>query len=138
VIPGFGGRVLHAVDLQHVVLVVVLWMFLTASSLAVVLWFAVGLPEDYFEAESRGRTGWSLRRVARNLAGVVLILVGAALSIPGVPGQGVLTVLVGLFLVDFPQRQRLERTLVNRPGVLPMLNRLRTRFGRPPLRPPRR
>jgi hypothetical protein len=138
VIPGLGGRVLHAVDLQHVVLVVLVWVFLTASSLVVVIWFALGLPEDYFEAESRGRAGWTLRRVGRNLAGVVLILVGGALSIPGVPGQGVLTVLVGLFLVDFPRRQRLERTLASRPGVLPTLNRLRTRFGRPPLRPPRR
>jgi len=66
----------------------------------------------------------------------VLIVVGAALSIPGVPGQGVLTILVGLFLVDFPRRQQLERALARRAGVLPALNRLRARFGRAPLRPP--
>jgi hypothetical protein len=59
------------------------------------------------------------------------------LSIPGIPGQGVLTMLVGVLLLDFPQRQRLERALLGRPGVLPALNRLRARFGRPPLRPPR-
>jgi hypothetical protein len=72
----------------------------------------------------------------RNAVGVVLVAVGAALSVPGVPGQGVLTILVGLFLVDFPRRQRLERALARRPGVLPALNRLRARFGHPPLRPP--
>jgi hypothetical protein len=53
-----------------------------------------------------------------------------------VPGQGVLTMLAGVFLVDFPQRRRLERALIRRPSVLPQLNRLRARFGRPPLHPP--
>jgi hypothetical protein len=66
----------------------------------------------------------------------MLIVVGAVLSIPGVPGQGVLTIVVGLFLVDFPRRQKLERALARRPGVLPALNRLRVRFGRAPLQPP--
>jgi hypothetical protein len=44
--------------------------------------------------------------------------------------------LVGVLLVDFPRRRRLEQALLRRPGVLPSLNRLRARFGRPPLRPP--
>jgi len=48
----------------------------------------------------------------------------------------VLTILVGLFLVDFPRRQQLERALARRAGVLPALNRLRARFNRAPLRPP--
>ena len=96
----------------------------------------VTLPEDYFERPPAARTLWTARRIVRNVVGVVLVVVGAALSVPGVPGQGVLTILVGLFLVDFPRRRQLERALVGRPGVLPALNRLRTRFKRRPLRPP--
>ncbi len=123
-------------DLRHVVLAGSIWALLTAGSLAVVLRVVLALPADYFTAEPPARAAWTLGRVGRNVAGLGLILVGVVLSIPGVPGQGVLTILAGVFLVDFPRRQRLERALAQRPGVLLALNRLRARFGRPPLRPP--
>jgi hypothetical protein len=132
-----GARPPHIIDPQHLVLAVAVWAVLTAGSLAIVLWFALSLPVNYFEADPPKRARWTLRRIGRNVAGIVLVLVGALMSVPGVPGQGLLTMLVGIFLVDFPQRARLERALARRPGVLPSLNRLRERFGRPPLRPPR-
>lgn len=112
------------------------WTLLTLGSIGIVLRIVLGLPEDYFEADASPRVAWTLWRVLRNAAGVVLVAVGAVLSIPGVPGQGVLTILVGLFLVDFPRRQQLERALARRPAVLESLNRLRARFARAPLRPP--
>jgi hypothetical protein len=132
-----GDRLFDAIGVEHVLLVGGTWLLLNVASLALVLRVTLALPDDYFEADAPVRTRWTIGRVGRNLAGVVLILVGAALSIPGVPGQGLLTVLAGVLLVDFPGRQRLERLLVGRRGVLLALNRLRARFGRPPLRPPR-
>jgi hypothetical protein len=141
---GDGGRrpaarvvsLLGWIEWQHLVAAALLWVVLTAGSLAVVLRIALSLPEDYFEAvQARGPSGIP-QRVVRNAVGCVLIAVGAALSIPGVPGQGLLTILVGLFFVDFPRRRQLERALARRPGVLAALNRLRARFGRPPLRRP--
>lgn len=128
---------LEAVELEHVLLAVGVWILLTAGSLAVVLRVVLALPPDYFEVAPPQRGRWTLVRVGRNVAGLVLIVVGAALSIPGVPGQGLLTLLVGVLLVDFPGRRRLERALVSRPGLLAGLNLLRARFGRPPLRSPR-
>jgi hypothetical protein len=71
--------------------------------------------------------------IAKNLLGVLLVLVGLGLSLPGIPGQGLLTVLVGIVLLDFPGKRRLERTIVGRRRVLAALNRLRARFHRPPL-----
>ena len=126
------------VDLSDVAFGAAVWVALTAGSLALVLRITLALPEDYFErpAVPRGAS-WTLARIGRNVGGLLLIAVGAVLSIPGIPGQGVLTMLVGVLLLDFPQRQRLERALLGRPGVLPTLNRLRARFGRRPLRPPR-
>ena len=129
-------RVPSWIEWEHVALAALVWVLLTAGSLAIVLWIALALPEDYFEVDQPPLTSWTAARLARNGTGIVLILVGAVLSIPGVPGQGVLTILVGLLLVDFPSRQRLERALARRPGVLPALNRLRVRFDRAPLRPP--
>ena len=129
-------RVPSLIAWEHLALAALVWALLTAGSLAVVLRIVLALPEDYFEVDQPPLTSWTASRVARNGAGMVLIAVGAALSIPGVPGQGVLTILVGLFLVDFPRRQQLERALARRAGVLPALNRLRARFNRAPLRPP--
>jgi hypothetical protein len=129
--------VLSWVEWQHLVVAGLLWVVLTAGSLAVVLRIALSLPEDYFEAE-QGPPSWTLRRLVRNAVGLVLVVVGAALSVPGVPGQGLLTMLVGLAFVDFPRRRQLERALARRPGVLAGLNRLRARFGRAPLRQPPR
>ena len=125
------------IDVQHVVLAAAVWVLLTAGSLAVVLRVVLALPADYFETDVPARLAWTARRVARNLAGLVLIAVGALLALPGIPGQGVLTMVVGVLLVDFPRRQQLLRGLLRRRGVLPALNRLRSRFGRPPFRPPR-
>jgi hypothetical protein len=121
---------------EHVALVVLVWTLLTAGSLAIVLRIVLALPADYFEVDQAPRTRWTVSRLARNLIGVLLIGLGTILAIPGVPGQGVLTILVGLFLVDFPRRRELEQALARRPGVLATLNQLRTRFQRAPLRPP--
>lgn len=121
---------------EHVAWLVLGWTLLTAGSSALVLRIVLTLPEDYFETEPSPHRSWSGVRIARNAAGILIIVLGALLSLPGVPGQGLLTTLAGLLLVDFPGRRRLELLLVRRAGVLPALNRLRARFGRPPLRPP--
>jgi hypothetical protein len=92
------------------------------------------LPADYLRAGDVRARHWTLR-IVRNVAGVLLVAVGVVLSVPGVPGQGVLTILAGATLIDFPGRDRLVRALIGRPAVLRALNRLRARFGRPPLAP---
>ncbi len=116
------------------------WLGATVVTLVVAALIALRLPPAYFVDDAvhaeRARAWRSPRGLARNALGVLLIVVGLALSVPGVPGQGLLTVLVGLMLVDFPGRRRLETALARRPGTLATLNRLRARFGRPPLAPP--
>ena len=52
------------------------------------------------------------------------------------PGQGVLTILAGLLLMNFPGKYRLERWLVMRPGVMRALNWLRARRGQTPFEIP--
>ena len=98
------------------------------------------LPEDTFLTLRRppqvGRSAlvrWTLT-ILRNVAGAMLIAVGVVMSIPGVPGQGILTILIGLLLVDLPGKRKLARALVGRPRILRSLNSIRSRFGRPPFR----
>ena len=72
-------------------------------------------------------------RSAKNILGAMLVVVGMILVLPGVPGQGVLTILVGVMLLDLPGKRRLERRIVGRPRILRTINGLRKRFGQPPL-----
>jgi len=74
-----------------------------------------------------------LAAVGKNLAGVVLILLGAIMALPGVPGQGILTMIIGVTVLDLPGKLGFERRLVSSPFVLRQLNALRARFQRPPL-----
>ena len=71
--------------------------------------------------------------IGKNLAGVILIVLGVVMSLPGVPGPGLVTILFGVMLVDFPGRRRLEHKLVSQPRVLKAINDLRKRFGRQPI-----
>lgn len=74
-----------------------------------------------------------LATVARNAFGYFLIALGAVLSLPGVPGQGLLTIFMGVMLIDFPGKYRFERWLVSRRVILAAANRFRAKAGRPPL-----
>ena len=72
--------------------------------------------------------------VLKNAAGVLLAIAGLAMLV--LPGQGVLTLIVALLLLDIPGKQKFEAKLLSRPRLLRMLNRLRTRYGRPTLEMP--
>jgi hypothetical protein len=117
-----------------------LFLVTFAISLAIVSFIMVKIPPDYFQKD-RPRELWSdkhpairfLGVFAKNLLGVVLVVLGILMSIPGVPGQGILTILLGIMLLDFPGKSNLERKLVSRPGVHNAINKLRRRFGKPEL-----
>lgn len=71
--------------------------------------------------------------VLKNIVGLLLIVVGALLSVPGVPGQGLLTILSGLIISDFPGKKRLARRIIRIRTVHLAANKIRTSFKRPPL-----
>ena len=118
----------------------VLMVVTFVGSIGVVSFLLVKLPPTYFQ-ESHPRDFWVERHpavrlfglVAKNLAGVLLVLLGILMSLPGVPGQGVLTILLGVMLLDFPGKRRLEYKLISQPRVFNNINRLRARFDKPPL-----
>ena len=100
----------------------------------------VKLPTTYF-CDSHVRDFWIERhpvlrwtaRVLKNLTGAALIALGGLLSLPGVPGPGLLLIIVGITLLDVPGKRRFERWLVGRPRIFSSINRLRARYGKPPL-----
>ena len=50
------------------------------------------------------------------------------------PGQGILTILIGVVMLDVPGKYRLERWFVRRRGVASTMNKLRAKFDHAPLR----
>jgi hypothetical protein len=109
-------------------------------NLGIVSFILVKLPADHF-SKKRKTKFWAGPRPAihaakvsgKNIAGVLLVALGIVLSLPGVPGQGLLTVLLGIMLLDFPGRHRLEQKLLSKPSIVSTINRLRGRFDKPPL-----
>lgn len=108
-----------------------------ASAIAVPVLLA-RLPADYFVRERSPDAGDHFRaparvmfRIGRNLLGLALLAAGIAMLV--LPGQGVVAILAGLIMLDFPGRHRVERWIVSRPPVLSSINRLRQRLNRPPL-----
>lgn len=106
---------------------------------AIALLILIGLPCDYLRAsriaEARGDRGMIDKAwiVIKNILGSLLVLIGALLSIPLIPGPGFLIVVAGILILDFPAKHRMLRKLVGRPSVLRSINRLRSAFAREPL-----
>jgi hypothetical protein len=69
--------------------------------------------------------------VGRNVFGYVFIVVGTAMLV--LPGPGILTIVVGIILLNFPGKYRLERWIVERRPVLRSINWLRQRAKKTPI-----
>jgi hypothetical protein len=69
--------------------------------------------------------------VGRNVLGYVFIVVGTAMLV--LPGPGILTIVVGIILLNFPGKYRLERWMVELRPVLRSINWLRQRAKKTPI-----
>lgn len=94
------------------------------------------LPSNYFSrsttgaSESRTAVSWALV-VVKNLLGVVLIGLGIVMLV--LPGQGLLTMQIGLMLLSIPGKRQLIAAAIRRSGMLASVNRWRAKLGREPL-----
>ena len=124
---------------------VVGWWLLVGSAVTVgmalvaVPLMVARIPADYFAHETRSamhhplrwRWVWWIVRCAKNVLGVGCLFFGALMLV--LPGQGVLTILLGVTLLEFPGKYRLQRWIVGRRRVRESLNWVRVKAGRPPL-----
>ena len=75
---------------------------------------------------------WTVLGV-KNLVGLLVLPLGVLMALPLVPGPGLVFILIGLSLLDFPGTRSLERRLLAVPAVGRFLNEVRHRFNRPPV-----
>ncbi len=126
---------------DNLLLAFVVFVLTFVVNLVVAGFIVVRLPADYFHPSHR-RTfmdgqhrlvrGFAL--VIKNVLGFLLVLLGIVLSLPGVPGQGLITILIGVMLLDFPGKRELERKIISRSAVFSNVNKLRAKYSRAPLR----
>lgn len=110
-----------------------------AGSLALIPVLLARMRADYFVRREPPFASWRRRHplaggmllAARNILGIVLLLAGLVMMV--LPGQGVITILVALTLLDFPGRRRLELRIVRQRQVRAAIDWIRRRAGRPPL-----
>lgn len=110
--------------------------------LATIPYIVSAIPVDYFHYQQRhpgeDRFEHPLVRLLvvslKNLFGAILVCSGIIMLFT--PGQGLLSILFGLMIMNYPGKYRLECWIIKRPLILKTVNRLRDRHGKPPLLPP--
>lgn len=103
-------------------------------------WLVARIPDDYFLDKKRHpaklKNSHPVVRVAlligKNTLGAILLVGGIIMLF--IPGQGLLTIAMGILLMDYPGKFKLERRVAQNEKVLHGLNWLRARSHAPPLK----
>ena len=114
-------------------------VFVFIISLLSLPWLVAQIPDDYFVPKKRQPTQWKTQRplarliilIGKNCLGYVLLLGGILMLF--LPGQGILTVVIGMLLIDYPGKFDIERRIFSTPKILNGLNWLRAKANKPPL-----
>lgn len=118
-------------------------VFVFIISLAILRIALIRMSPDYFTRERKTADDafrkkrpvvWLVGLVLKNVLGFVLLLAG--LIMLATPGQGLLTILMGIALMNFPGKRRLEVALIRRPSIYKSINWVRKRNGKPPIEIP--
>jgi hypothetical protein len=117
------------------------WFFTVSllASLIAVPWVIVRLPADYFLHGMLRRPHFAnysppvriVLMIGKNLLGFALVSIGLVFLL--MPGQGVIVILIGVMLLDFPRKKQLERWLISRGPILKLANLVRAKWNKEPL-----
>ena len=113
-------------------------MLLIVGTLIAIPIILMRLPADYFDVRTPRPWMENHHPILRVIGHVVKNVVGAIFLFAGflmlfLPGQGVLTMLIGLSLIEFPGKRRVEAKIVGQSTVLSTINAMRAKFDKPPL-----
>lgn len=98
----------------------------------------IRIPADYFVKEER-KFPFERKNpfigafvlIIKNMLGFIFLIAGFIMLFT--PGQGILTIFIGISLINFPGKRKLERKLIFHPKVLPVVNAIRKKAGKQPL-----
>lgn len=113
-------------------------------TLIVIPVLVIQIPVDYFQRRRRNPEGYQgrypvirlLLLALKNILGIIFVVAGFAMLL--LPGQGIITILIGIMLLNFPGKLELERRIVQQAPVLRAINWMRAQANRPALQVPKR
>ena len=135
---GLLSTVQQYVSTETLVALTILSIVFFVGSLIAIPFILVRLPTDFFDI--RVPRPWMenhhpilrvLGHLVKNLVGVIFLFAGFLMLF--LPGQGILTMLIGISMLDFPGKRKVEAKLIGQPAVLHAINGMREKFGKPPL-----
>ena len=91
-------------------------------------YFIRKIPHDYFlddkigvsQIKNKNPLIWIIALVLKNVIGYCLILGGILMLV--LPGQGLLTILVGLMISDYPGKFKIEKRIIKTKLILKTIN----------------
>ena len=118
------------------------WLGIVSSVIFLVSLLSIGwlvslIPSDYFinKKESKFKLNypvvWIVSAIIKNIFGYILILGGILMLI--LPGQGLITIFIGLMLSNYPGKYSIEKRIIATPKILKSINWLRKKSDEPPL-----
>ena len=110
-----------------------------AGTLILLPLLLIRIPEDYFigprhAGSEAGKAERILFHIVKNLLGIIFLVMGFIMLF--IPGQGLLTIMAGLWMLDIPGKRRAEIRMIRIPSVHRGVNLIRRKAGRPPLQLP--
>ena len=95
------------------------------------------LPADYFSCPATSTPPWrgdhparsTMLSIGRNLLGLILVIGGIGMLF--LPGQGLLTLAIGLLMMDFPRKRAFQAWVLSWKPVQNGINWLRRKANRP-------
>ncbi len=134
----FLSTVGQYVSTDTLVTLTILSIIFFGGSLIAIPFILIRLPADFFDIRVPRR--WMeehhpmlrvMGHLVKNLVGGIFLFVGFLMLF--LPGQGILTMLIGVSMLDFPGKRKLEAKIIGLPTVLNAINSMREKLGKPPL-----
>ena len=98
----------------------------------------IRIPEDYFLNSyippQKSRKSRLIFHIIKNLLGVIFLLMGIIMLF--IPGQGLLTMMAGLWLMDLPGKRKLEIQMIRRRSIHSTIDLIRRKAGKASLKLP--
>lgn len=126
------------VSTETLVALTLLSLVFFVGTLIAIPFILVRLPANYFDI--RVPRPWMenhhpilrlIGHLVKNAVGAIFLFAGFLMLF--LPGQGILTMLIGISMLDFPGKRRVEAKMIGTPTVLNAINAMRQKFDKPPL-----
>ena len=102
----------------------------TVASMLIVPYFIAKLQQDFLN-QRPSRSNNLVIVIVRNIIGYCVLAIGIILLF--LPGQGILTIVAGILLIDYPYKYKVERYILSRPKIFKVVNWSRKKMNSPPL-----